>query len=357
MKNLDPFHNITFGTHFPVSIIIEYLWTLMDKKISFIIYLFIFITYYVYYNYKFIYSNSEKRQSIISLIIISFLSYPFIFAIDRGNIEIYLYLFLSLFFYFYYIKKNEILSIVFLSIAIGMKLFPAVFLVILFKDKQYKQLFLTIVVTIVLSIGSLSLVSGALLDNIKLFISVLSNYSQLYIIGSPGHAAGLGFNNSLFGFIRLAGPNIYMLNYYNNAEIVLRAYLIFSLFFFSLISLYILLKENVLWKQIALLVFCMNLLPYVSADYKLIHIYIPLLFFLISKENSSFDRLYAFLFGFLLIPKAYYIISKMITDSGRADINIGVILNPLLMISFCMLIIWEGLFYKKEINSGMVAKV
>ncbi len=68
----------------------------------------------------------------------------------------------------------------------------------------------------------------------------------------------------------------------------------------------------------------MLLLPQVTFDYKMIHLYIALMLFLNSQKQSQYDILYAILFGLLLIPKDYFII--------QSDISIAVFLNPLLML-------------------------
>jgi hypothetical protein len=93
---------------------------------------------------------------------------------------------------------------------------------------------------------------------------------------------------------------------------------------FALISLFIVLKEKEFWKRVSLLVFMMLLLPQVTFDYKMIHLYIALMLFLNSHKQSQHDMLYAILFGLILIPKDYLII--------QPDISIAVFLNPLLML-------------------------
>jgi hypothetical protein len=99
-----------------------------------------------------------------------------------------------------------------------------------------------------------------------------------------------------------------------------------------------------MWKQVALLIFSFNLLPYISADYKLIHIFIPMLLFINCEKESKFRLLSAILFGLLLIPKAYYHFSGIVSaESGAPDISISIIINPLIMLIFTIAIMYEGL--------------
>ena len=93
-----------------------------------------------------------------------------------------------------------------------------------------------------------------------------------------------------------------------------------------------------------MLIFSFNLLPYISADYKLIHIFIPMLLFINCEKESSFRLLSAILFGLLLIPKAYYHFSGIVSaESGAPDISISIIINPLIMLIFSIVIMYEGL--------------
>jgi hypothetical protein len=170
----------------------------------------------------------------------------------------------------------------------------------------------------------------------------LNIYNQVYVIGTPGVAFGLGFGHSLFGIIRLFFQYCMSDFYFNNAYALMKGYMLFSLVYISLIALYIMFVEKIFWKQIALLVFSFNLLPYVSADYKLIHLFIPLLLFINAEEKSDHDLLYIVLFGLLMIPKAYFLFPGIRSDSGFADISISIIINPILMLIFSLIIIREG---------------
>ena len=117
----------------------------------------------------------------------------------------------------------------------------------------------------------------------------------------------------------------------------------FAVLYMFLIALYIIKREDDLWKQAALLVCTFNLLPYVSGDYRLIHLFLPLLLFVNSKERSRFDILYTILFGLLLIPKAYLVFKGIRSDSGFSDVSISVVINPLLMIILTLTILYEGM--------------
>ena len=80
---------------------------------------------------------------LLLIVPILFLTYPFLFTMDRGNIEILLFISL-LFFLYYFLQKKFVLSAIFLSIAIAMKAFPAVFLILYLPEKKYREMFLSL---------------------------------------------------------------------------------------------------------------------------------------------------------------------------------------------------------------------
>ena len=112
--------------------------------------------------------------------------------------------------------------------------------------------------------------------------------------------------------------------------------------FFVFLSGYVFFIEKELWKKIMLLVSAALLLPHVSADYKLIYIFIPMYIFINLEKKSRFDLFYAVMFGLLLIPKDYYLFSKIVSDSTYSDISIAVVLNILIILAMSSVIIVDG---------------
>ena len=83
-------------------------------------------------------------------------------------------------------------------------------------------------------------------------------------------------------------------------------------------------SERVFWRRLCLLTIAMLLLPNVSADYRLVFLLLPLGLFVREGKPSRYDLLLCWLFGCLLIPKNYLILDQ--------DRNIGMLLNPLLLL-------------------------
>ena len=330
-----------FITQFPFGQRLAQAFTVLPPKVGFFVFIAIFLTFFLYVNYSNL-NSSIKEQSIKNIFVFSFLTYPFLFVFDRANIEVFVFIFLYLFVLFYR-KQQTIISIVCLSFAIAMKLFPAVFLVLLLSDKKYKEIVYTVFLVMFISLCGYLSYNGGFVQNIGAHLARLNGYSTDYAIGNEG----LYFGNSLWGLIKLAVIEI-KLKY--PATLIIRGYSISVSILFALVAFYIIFKESRFWKKVALLVFSMNLFPFVSGDYKLIHIFIPLFLFVNSDDTDKFDLLYAILFGLLLIPKAY------LHYNSNPEITSSVIINPLLMVFFMIFIIRDGSVIWLEQNSEKLKK-
>jgi len=97
------------------------------------------------------------------------------------------------------------------------------------------------------------------------------------------------------------------------------------------------------------------LLPYVSADYKLIHFFIPILLFvsyktsdflkfdlkskkIFLKRTTIFDYCFTILFGLLIIPKNYRFFKNLYD---------GVFFDPVIMLLLLLLIAFSSLSERK----------
>lgn len=329
-----------FLIQFPFGQRLSQFFTIFPPNVGFVVFITIFFSFFLYINYANL-NTSIKEQTIKNVFVFSFLTYPFLFIVDRANIEVFVFIFLYLFIFFYR-KQKTIISIIFLSCAIAMKLFPAVFLILLLSDKKYKEAIYTILLVMIISICGYLSYDGNLIENIRSHLAGLNFYGMVYSIGNEG----LYFGNSLWGPVKLMiiGSGIKC-----TPALATKVYSISVLILFAFISAYIIFKEKIFWKKIALLVFSMNLFPFVSADYKLIHLFLPLFLFINNDNKDRFDWLYSILFGLLLIPKAYvyYRVNPEITSS--------IIISPLLMAFFTIMIAFQGLRASCEQNKPNVS--
>src|SRR4051812_5553015 len=116
------------------------------------------------------------------------------------------------------------------------------------------------------------------------------------VLGAPG---------ILYGHSLLGGARILYVQHMPPVAAVLKPYTIVSLLSLPGISYVVVFRIRELWRRVAVIVMSLNLLPYTSTDYKLLHIYIPMFLFINAITRDRLDRVYALLFALLLAPKYY----------------------------------------------------
>jgi hypothetical protein len=126
-------------------------------------------------------------------------------------------------------------------------------------------------------------------------------------------------------------------------------YIIMVCLLFLPVFVYILFIEKELWKTVALLTFSMLLLPNISADYKLLHIFLPIFLFINSKESSRLDLFYLLMFGLLMIQKNYFYLSGISSDAGWHDLSTAVLVNIIVMLlTGCVIMISGFIKWKRD---------
>jgi hypothetical protein len=276
--------------------------------------------------------GSGAVVTVRNVMVFSFLTYPFLFALDRTNLEIFVWLFLAIFFACHGTPRHRI-GLVALAAAVAMKALPGVYLVLLWCDRRWKDSLVVGMLAIGLNLAAATVLPGGFSHNIDRWLFQTTDFYQKEMVVGNG---GLMFGNSLWGAgkIVLGG----MRSLVNPAVANLQLpYLIACFAAFALVVLYVVRYESVWWKRVALLSFSMILLPFVSADYRLLHVFFPLFMFIDSGDRGRYAKFYAVLFALLLIPKGYVHLRP------DRQVTIQVILNPLIMIAMSTAIIWEGL--------------
>lgn len=311
-----------------------------NAYLSLVIYTAAMALYVLCYNLKNLLAGPFPRTSPVRLVrnlfILSFLSYPVLFTLDRGNVEVCAFVFLSLFVYFFCSNRAGV-STLFLAAATALKVYPFVFIILYLADKKYKESAIFVAALLFMSAFTYDAAGGFSFHLLRFTSFVKSSadpaqsYNALYVIGD----AGAAFCSSAFGALKAV---MYAFGHQDVRPVLLRlmkGYHTASLLLFGLVALYVIIVEKSLWKRIAILTLSMIFFPYVTGDYRLLHLYIPMWLFLNSEEKSEADLLYTILFALLLIPKAYYLI--------KGDISVSVILNPLIIFLFLVSMIATGL--------------
>jgi hypothetical protein len=317
--------------HFPLLYCIAKVFTAVNKNVALFIFLTVFVIAFTCLCLKQLSAN-KKLENTRDAVIFTFFSYPVLFALDRGNFELWVFLLTALFLICYY--KHPRISWMILSIMMGLKITCGIFMVLLLADRKYKEIVLSILTTVVLTLTSYTIMQGSIIQNISGHLQNLKLYTDIYVI----HNEGLYFGHSLFGVLKLlimsAAPGGLPQVLIGS---LLKPYTFFVVIAAIVLVAYIVFFEKVFWKKVAILTISMCLFPYVSGDYKLLYFYLPMFFYINSKVRESMDGVYATLFALLLIPKDYYHLPFM------PEVSSSIFLNPLLMLLMLFAILGSGL--------------
>ena len=107
--------------------------------------LFFYFSYYaiiysilLFYYHK--YSTQTLREKIIVFAMLTF-SLPSLYCLERGNIIIFVALLILMFLYYYKSEdiKRRYFAYCCLGVAVGFKLYPAIFAFLILKDREYRQ--------------------------------------------------------------------------------------------------------------------------------------------------------------------------------------------------------------------------
>jgi hypothetical protein len=85
----------------------------------------------------------------------------------------------------------------------------------------------------------------------------------------------------------------------------------------------------------AVLTILIVLLPITSHDYRLTYLFVPMLMYLAASKTTRYDLFIVVFWGLLLVPKNYYAL-------WVPPQNIGMVINPLLLIGLLVCIIPEA---------------
>lgn len=312
----------------PFTYLVIYPFSVLPKWLALGLLLLLFAGCFLY-----VVARNLKQAGALStarnVFILGLLSYPFLYTVDRANIEWVVFLLLYLFIVCY-TQERRLLSSVFLALAISLKIFPAVFLVLLLAGRRYRETMLTLGLTGVFTLLGFLVFDGGIAANWQRFFQSMDSYARIWVI----EGWGWHFGHSLFGAIRFL---LYegSLGGVAQSGLFLNIYSCLALLLFLALSFRLLRWQGRFWKQVLLLVLAMNLLPQVSPDYKLLHIFVPFFLFVNQDLPEKNDLLYAILFGLLLIPKDYARLSMPPT------VSLSVLLTPMIMLFMAIVIVVE----------------
>lgn len=329
----EQFHGVNYGfSYFPATYLLvhpfAYFGTIVSWYTTLSVFLATFIAAVVFFAWKNM-RGVSPNETFQRVVIATAMCYPVLFTIHTGNIEAWVFMLLATFMMLYH-EKRYAWSTIPLSLAIAMKVFPAVFLVLLVADKRFKELIYTLVGVVIFTFIPLAIFQGGIFEGLSGYLERLRASQKLYVDLMIISTSGNHYGHSLMNAIRVV-----MGEEFFTAKDHMHSYPIFTLIVFGFVSLYTVFVEKVLWRRVALMVVCMCLLPFTSTDYKLMHFYLPAWLFFNDMDAPSTQKAdigYGIAFGSLLTLKTmfwYFYGSGLYTTNGpiNAIIMVGLIVS------------------------------
>jgi|GEM_PF-1042110 len=348
------------GNNFPFMMRLAWLFSLLPFAAARWVWLLIFAAFGLAALYK-AFRTGDRLRDISGALVVFFLSYPVLFAIERGNFEIFV--FICVYLFASALRKGRRgRAALFLALAIALKPFPVVFLGLLLAEGEYDCALRAALGAAALTFVCYLSYPGGIFQNIIRHFYIL----RFYDYSCVRYDACLSFGNSFFGTLK-----VLLIRWYPDllypawfADRLKTTYAVFAVLSGAGLVWFTFKRRNTLafWEKLALYVCAMNLLPFVSGDYKLIHLLLPLVFFVNEPKTGPRDTLCAVLFGLLLAPKSFFHFTLNDVREGfmhgefayvNVSVREGVILNPLLMLALSLVIIYGQ--FKRAANPALPA--
>jgi Glycosyltransferase family 87 len=306
----------------PFCFTVLYPLTLLPPFAAFALVTGVTVTFLLVFTWRML-PTCDTWTRVLAAFALSFLTYPVLMLLDRGNLDGLLFVLMGVFVWAYQ-KGHYRSGVVLLAVASALKIFPALFVLVYVADRRYRQAALMCVLTALLTVIGMVCLKGGVAQT-------LDNYRAAVAASTPEVASTdrcLQFTSTLYGLI-------HALSDLRDPEACQRLYAVYQYVCAGLLVVlagYLVWVEKSFTRRVSLLTLTMLLLPAFNYDYRLIFLYIPLALFL-GKRPGRLDPLYLAFYALLLVPKAYFMI--------RGWVSISVVVNPLLMVGLVGLNLYE----------------
>ena len=345
----DPYHfqNGVVGNYFPFTYFVAFVFGHLPRGLMLFLVLFLAgLTWYLYRESGMSQDPQINRLARVRLLFsLTLMSYPVLFELDRANFEGVTFL-LTAASVSLISQRRFALSTLPLALAIAMKGYPAIFLGLYWPIKRYREAVLTVALSAVVCVVCFSVLRGGLVESIHGFRQGLQTFLNYYVIQGAGNS-GARLNSSLFAPLGLWNHNPVFI------KKALTYYDCFALIGVAGIAWLIGAKKTAAklagWKIEYLLAAAALLLPFISYDYKLLILFIPLASFLNSVRHERADTFYCASFGAMLIPKDYLFMKNatgVAVSNGisiASGVSISSLLEPLILLVTVIVIVRDVL--------------
>ena len=305
-------------------------------------FLFFFLcTFFIYYIVREKFDKYGKKLEILFLLWI--LSPGYIYCIERGNMVILSTLFLLLFLTQYNSQKKYMqeIAIVMLACAACMKIYPAIFGLILLIEKKYWSSLRAIFYGIFFFVVPFGFFGGY--AKIAKMVKNIINLSSETGIDERGF--GYGFKINIDNIVAIVCN---WLGVGNVETKILSQKMMFLIVILVLIFLFL---AKAQWHKIFLITVILTLVPGFSWIYNAVYFFLPLVFFLIDETEINRKILYIYEIGFwaIITPFPYGFLFNSL--HGVNKVSISTVMNFVGAIIILCGIIFETIKNKKHSES------
>ena len=240
--------------------------------------------------------NIKKGKTITKVwfLFLCLFSAPMIYNYERGNIIILALIFLLLFVLNYDSEKAYVrhLSLLSLALAVAVKPYIIVFIVLLLREKRFKDTLFELIYSVLLYIIPSFFVGG-----ISAIGKIFSNIPEVISSIQDGGAA---YRTDIFAGLDILSMSLGY-NVLSNSSII--KYIIWAVLVIGLIVCGFISKSK--WKRILALTLFVIAGPFAEMETSLILLFVPLIFCLDSdEERKAMDMVHIFLFVLVMAPLA-----------------------------------------------------
>lgn len=252
--------------------------------------LFIYLTFIIIFIFSIICIYLRKKNMLIKIsgIVSIFLSIPFLYSIERGNIILYSFAG-ALFFCLFFNSKNKIvkeMALIALAFSAGIKIYPAILGLLLLLERRYRDAFRCIIYGVCFFFLPFIFFGGV--NEVLNLIDSIQQSSNYFGNTYGGVGYKINFGNTLKIYEALFGIKTINTN-------IIVGIISSALFFLSIF-------QKTTWKRIAMLVLIIIGTPTFSYNYTSIFLIIPWIILFNNNKYNRMNRYYFILITIVLLP-------------------------------------------------------
>ena len=277
-------------------------------------------------------------------------TYPVLFALDRGNLDIWISS-LCIIYVACFNSPYRWVGMLALIFAISLKGYPLAFLGLACSKRRYREVLLCVVGSFLVTLAALAVMPGGVMHNVQGLLLGLQRYRMLYVLGDASMFASSDPYNGIRTMMAFMGESRNEAAQWSAG--LLQVYVFVSFTFALIGGLFVALVPGPYWKRVVTVGLIAIIFPNVANDYKLTLLLPGLFALLLAQDSENYSgRSALLLLLLLLIPKSYFYMD---------GIGITNILNPMLLLTLSAVIwsdgsAWIRAYQNKRRCIGRVAK-